>query len=223
MSVYGQQVIMEFQGDPDKNKEFSEILKEVQDVCIMNISAIEKINGYILKVEESVGKLMTVAFSGKSSKKALDDMRQLSIDVKKYVEEFNNWSKEQYKGVNFDKSLNKLRRLSKTFNNKYSEVTMEEKKKLMATLNDYRNKALDLIKPWAKGGSKGDTLLNDIKRLKDIDSSYSVTIYNTTLSMMNFAVNEYNYCLADFMYIQRLLKIERENSLIYKIVNRILD
>ena len=99
---------------------------------------------------------------------------------------------------------------------------MEGKKKFVEKYTSTLNKYLDFIKPWAKGGKEGDDILESAKNLKMIDDSLGAILYNYMLSIMDSVVKTYNVQRQNLIVIFRILKIEKEDSFMYKLVNRVL-
>ena len=216
-------IVLEFQGDPEKNKEFIDLLKEMENALEATEKDIRKVDEIIRKLGKDIKELYDeTAKKGFGQPNMLNKLKTITDHVKKEVEDYKSFMKENYKDVNIRKTYDNLKRKAKSFNNKYSQLTMEEKKKFVAKFQKSMQDMIEIVKPWAKNGKDGDEILNQIKTLENIDSILGKSLYKDMLNIMDMVVRMYNIHLSNCIVIFQTLKIEKEKGFMYKLVNRIL-
>ena len=217
MAVYGNyKYITEFQGNPEKNKEFMEILKDLDQLCSLNTERVKLLVGYLDKMIPLLKSVNNVS-KFKKVKDQIDGM----------VSEYNEWRDKEFKGVSGQVVWNRFIQKSKSFNNKYSELMMEEKKKINDKLDKLYDNVLKYIEPWSadkttKHSKKVSEVLDQFKRLEEIDSTYTSSVAKRFDEFYKFAISEANYTIGDINYVKKKLDLGREKSLLYKAVNKIL-
>lgn len=216
-------IVLEFQGDPDKNKEFIDLLKEMENALEAAEKDIRKMDEIIRRLGKDIKELYDeTAKKGFGQPNMLNKLKTITDHVKKEVEDYRSFTKDNYKDVNIRKTYDNLKKKAKSFNNKYSQLTMEEKKKFVAKFQKSIQDMREIIKPWAKNGKDGDEILNQIKTLENIDSILGKKLYKDMLDIMDLIVQTYNIHLSNCMVIFQTLKIEKEKGFMYKMVNRLL-
>lgn len=216
-------IVLEFQGDPEKNKEFIDLLKEMENALEAAEKDIRKMDEIIRRLGKNIKELYNeTAKKGFGQPNMLNKLKTITDHVKKEVEDYRSFTKDNYKDVNIRKTYDNLKKKAKSFNNKYSQLTMEEKKKFVAKFQKSIQDMREIIKPWAKNGKDGDDILKQIKTLENIDSILGKKLYKDMLDIMDLIVQVYNIHLSNCMVIFQTLKIEKEKGFMYKMVNRIL-
>lgn len=217
MAVYGNySYITEFQGNPEKNKEYMQILKDLDELCSLNTERVKLLVGYmdkmlsLLKSTNSVSKF-------KSTIDQIDDM----------VHKYNVWYDKAFKGVSGQVVFRNFIKKSKSFNNKYSELMMEEKKKMNDRLDKLYDTVLKTIEPWAADKSTGKSkkvaeAIEQFNRLNEIDSTYTDKVVKRFNEFYEFAISEANYTIGDINFCKKDLNLGKEKSLLYKAINKIL-
>lgn len=216
MAVYGNyKYITEFQGNPEKNKEFMEILKDINKICDLNTRRVKLLFGDLDKMLSLLKSTNNIS-KFKSTVDKIDGM----------VDEYNEWYEKEFKGISSKVIYNRFNTKSKSFNNKYSELMMEEKKKINDKLDKLYETILDTADPWldkSSGKSKKIAeIIVQIDRLKDIDVTYASKVSSRFNEFYKFAISESNYTIGDINYVKKNLDLGKEKSLLYKAVNKIL-
>ena len=217
MAVYGNyKYITEFQGNPEKNKEFMEILKDLDQLCSLNAERVKLLVGYLDKMIPLLKSVNNVS-KFKKVKDQIDGM----------VSDYNKWYDKEFKGVSGQVVWNRFIQKSKSFNNKYSELMMEEKKKINDKLDKLYDDVFKYIEPWSadkttKESKKVSEVLDQFKRLEEIDSTYTSSVAKRFSEFYNFAISEANYTIGDINYTKKKLDLGKEKSLLYKAINKLL-
>ena len=218
-----EKVVLEFQGNPDKNQEFIDLLNALDDYITLCFEGIEEYDNVIRKYGKLINDLESkIKKEGTAGSKNLELLKKIIDDLKKDVNNLEEESKKKFKGKNLMKTYDQLKNKAKSFNNKYSQITMEGKKKFVEKYTSILNKYLDFVEPWANGGKEGDDILDSVNNLKIIDNTFASTLYNCIISAMDTTVRVYEIQRDNLIYIFRILKIEKEDSFMYKLVNRVL-
>lgn len=218
-----QKVVLEFQGNPDKNQEFIDLLNALDDYITICFEHIEDYDKVLRKYGKIIGDLENkIKKEGATGSKNLTALKKITDDLKKDVADINEEVNSKLKGKNLFKTYDQLKSKARSFNNKYSQITMEGKKKFVEKYTSSLNKYLDFIRPWAKGGKEGDDILKSAKNLTMIDETLGTITYNLMLAIMDSVVKTYNVQRSNLIVIFRILKIEKEDSFMYKLVNKVL-
>lgn len=210
-NILDESVLLEYSGNDAKNKEFIAILNELEELLSAYIKTLEKLDESMTKLE---GLQEAIIKKPASFKDNLEKARNI-------IEEFNDFHKNLFKKLNGKVTWNGFISKSKKFNNKYSEITMEEKKKLHAKLKTYIEKIINLMDPWSKGGKEVNKVTDNFDKMKVIDKDYYNSFFNIFCSFYNTAFKEAQYTLNDIYYAMKILNIEREKSLMYKIIQAV--
>lgn len=128
-------------------------------------------------------------------------------------------------------SFMKLRRVCSKFKMKYSDEAMEEKKKLDSELNAIRDKVLTLGREWvqiqtADGKTnnktpKLDVLQKALDDAKKVDEDYWNQIFGAIKGLYQLLCQEVGATINDIYATRKMLKLDKENKLMYKIVNKL--
>lgn len=208
---YDPEALLEFSGDPKKNEEFIECLKDLDQLCTFNMDKIRKLADYLGKLSDLADQIMK---SPKKYKELLDKARG-------YVTEFNDWYNKTGKNISGMVTWNQFKQKVKKFNNKYSEITMEEKKKFNEKIVKYYGEISKLATPWAKNGKEIVKLHDKFDKLVELDRSYTQTFAKICDDCAGVLIEEANYTIGDVNYIIKALDVGKEQSLLYKVVNKV--
>lgn len=205
------EAILEFQGNPEKNKEFISILKDLEDLCNYNYERIKRLADDMDKLDKDADEAIK---DPKKFKEILERARQ-------YIQDFNEWYRKASKTINAPVTFKNFQSKIKKFNNKYSEITMDEKKKLRDKLLKIAKDIDAMIEPWAKGGKRIDAFKEKLTKLSVIDKDYFDKFNKYAWDNYDYFFSEYKYTFDDIAIICKYLNIERENTVMYKIVNKL--
>lgn len=217
--------ILEYSGNETKNEAFKECLKDLEELMLYFFDCIDKMTDILDKYLSLIKKAKTPADLQKASKQ-MDDIRT----------DYIKWRKERSKKIDGVVTWNAYKKQIKMFNNKYSQISLEEKKAFSKKINDMLVKGMKKIFGWAKMNTKKeevlksakysgcylDDLIKELDRIKSIDAAYHDRIYNNVAGLHNTVVDEYNYTYGDVQYINKTLNIEIEKGIVFKIVNTLL-
>lgn len=199
--------LLEYKGNDIKNDIFIQVLDDVDDICKMNM---DKISAY----EDAVSKMMTLGRN--SNEKSIKDNLVKAREIGRKTGEDLNKIKSYYGPLTF----NLIKSEVKKFNNKYSSVTMGEKKKLAEKLNAYKKKLIEIGKNY----EENSTLEKDWTKILDKLETYDVAARKEFLDLVNSwmvgIINEVNWTINDIDTVLKLMNIEKtEKSIIYKVMN----
>ena len=200
------EIVTEMKGNQITNDIFKQVLDDLEDLCAMNM---DKIKMY----DEAIEKMLsTVEGINK------DNAGQKMVDVRNIGRSVNE-ERSKIKGHYGPLSFSLLKTQVTKFNNKYSYVTMSDKKKLASKLISYKS----LLKKY---GKKYDSKEFTTKYLKFIDSfeasdpSLRSTAIDFIDSWVNAIISEINATLGDIEAILTELDIKNtEKSLKFKVLN----
>ena len=206
-SVLYEDYLLEYKGNDIKNDIFIQVLDDVDDLCKMNM---DKISTF----ENAVSTMMNLAKNSneKSIKNNLVKARQLGRDTNDEI----NKIKSYYGPLTFALVKSEV----KKFNNKYSSVSMQEKKKLAAKLTAYRKKLVEIGKKYEYNSSLDKEWIKVLDKLETYDVSARNEFLDLVGSWASGIINEVNWTIGDIDAILKLMDIERlEKSIIYKVMN----
>lgn len=215
-SAIEEAVLLEFKGNQDKTEAFKIICEEMAGLCEFNYKKIQTvktaINEMISALEKGI-KASTDKATGDMVVKVRETGRQCQKDIDKLAKEY---------GVNYPVTLTVFRKDVKSFTVKYSEVTMEEKKRIADKLQAMDKKIYEIGKEYSTSNEKFHdkmlALYDDIAKAGK--SSTLNTPYDTLMSWLNYIVSECNLTSQDIKGIMTDLNIKKtENSFIYKVLN----
>ena len=214
--------ILEFKGNESKNEAFKECLKDLEALLTYFISVIEKGLGYMDQILALSKKAKN---SPKEFKKCVDEMD-------KFADEFVSWKKQASKSICGSVTWKTFASQIKKFNNKYSEITMEEKKALSAKVEKMIDKVFKICTPWYDmkrngkllpgSSAKYEELRTVYKELEKIDKSYANSVNDIFTDFDKYIGSEINPTLNDMFYVMTALNIKFEESWRFKLVNKVL-
>lgn len=214
--------ILEFKGNETKNEAFKECLKDLENLLTYFISVIEKGLGYMDQI---------LALS-KKAKNNPKEFKKYINEMDKFADEFVAWKKQASKSICGSVTWKTFASQIKKFNNKYSEITMEEKKALSSKVEKMIDKVFKMCTPWYDmkrngkllpgSSAKYEELKNLYKELEKIDKSYANSVNDIFVDFDKYIGSEINPTLNDMFYVMKALNIQFEDSLRFKLVNKVL-
>lgn len=202
-------LLLEYKGNDVKNNIFIQVLKDVDDICKMNM---DKISAY----EDILSKMLSIGRTS-NSKNVKDNLlkcRNIGRDANNKLPEI---SKDYYGPLTFDLIKKEVRK----FNNKYGSISMQEKKKLADKLNKYKDKLNTIGENYSSGSSSfNKECINILDKIESFDVAARREFADLLSSWLDGLLDEVNYTIGDINYVLKLLDIERlERSIIYKALN----
>lgn len=211
MGIYGK-ILLEYSGNPVKNAEFKEVLDEVDELITVFMKNIRR-------VDSEMDKILT---AGNQILKSKGSYKTKLDTIKKDRDDYIDWQDDLFKPVNGQVTWRRLGSKVRTFNNKYSTVTMEEKKKLDKKLRDFLDELDKTIDPWCKDKKKVNKFIELRDKLKDIDDAYTESLNKIFCDYYDYLFNEVQATYHDIRTVIRDLNVNKENSLSYKFIQAIL-
>lgn len=208
--------LLEYAGKDEKNEEYKKLLSDMEanlKKCIDNTALIGKwldtIVPTLKKIKNESSPVIKIL---EESKKAYNKM-VTATSVAFGQREWNEMTKQYMK----------FKKASKTFNNKYSTVGLDNKKAMEQKLRQYDTQVGKFVREWLQEGSpKMFELMKEFDRAKYIDRN-NVGDYcryiNTGLRYYVFGVRA---CMSWLHSIRKCMNIKFEGSLRYKIVQKVL-
>lgn len=219
MSFYGNELILEYKGNDSKNKEFTNSLNNIKNYY-------DDFLNYIIEQSNFINK----------SLKYLESIK--SIDQVKNPTQFSSIIKDYNKLIHsFDTTINKQEliykdflKLRKSFNNKYSYISLDERKKLKLHIDNIKDKINKLLYTYSIDNKEFIDKLNNLQdnyyKLvysipeNELSDDYHDDVYFMTDAMMSNFDSICEICLNRLDLLIKYLRIDKiENSLGYKILN----
>ena len=218
MAVYGNyKYITEFQGNPEKNKEFIEILNGFKKIC-------EIIKHGSKKLIDILNRLLPSLKSINNNSK----LTKLMNESEKWADDWNDWKQKELKGLSPHDLQQDYKRKVKNFNNKYSEIIMEEKKKINNELDKFEKELDTMVSPWSadpktRTCKKMEDIREELRRISStINEQYAERLYSKIKEVYNAAIDEIEWGYNSINLTKKALNIEAENKVLYKVVNKLL-
>lgn len=191
-----------------KNDIFVQVLDDCDDICKMNMDKIKTYEATVLKIFD----LMKTSKDKNVIKQNLTKARQAGRDTNDAI--------KKIKGIYGPITFGFIKTEVKKFNNKYSYITMAEKKKLAAKLEQYKSKLREYGEKYKVNGSFDKQLIPCIDKLDSLDVAARNEFVGLINSWLDGIIKEVNWTIEDINYILNLLDIEKtENSIVYKALN----
>ena len=219
MSYYGNELILEYKGNDFKNKEFTNSLNNIKNYY-------DDFLNYIIEQSNFINK----------SLKYLESIK--SIDQVKNPTQFSSIIKDYNKLIHsFDTTINKQEliykdflKLRKSFNNKYSYISLDERKKLKLHIDNIKDKINKLLYTYSIDNKEFIDKLNNLQdnyyKLvysipeNELSDDYHDDVYFMTDAMMSNFDSICEICLNRLDLLIKYLRIDKiEISLGYKILN----
>ena len=190
---------------------------------------IKYVAGYYIEIIKTFDKILVEITSRLNACKTKEDIVAVYNDIRtKYPEQSREKYKEFDSTQGSSQSFTKLRRVCKKFNIKYSDEAMEEKKKIDIELTKLKESILDIAGYWCTVDGKGNNLkkVNALNKafdhIKDINEEYYKLSLNEVAEIFTLMIQEIQYTLNDIAFTRSYLKLKKEKSLTYKIVNKLI-
>jgi hypothetical protein len=206
MSVYGNNILIEYSGKPENNEEYKKLLEELDEMFKFYVDILDLVGKHIMKCSKIKVK------DEASFRKALNDLYK---DADKTNKEFA----DLYKDMEEMPTYRRFDALSKKFSVKYSNITMEDKKKYSVIFIDRLH---DLVKIADQFDSKWINDLNaTLPTLRSIDAVYTDKYIQHTQLWYDAFYNEFQRTSQNMRYCIFKLDTKRENTLRYQLVQKI--
>ena len=215
-SALDEAVLLEFKGNKDKTEAFKIICEEMAGLCEFNYKKIQTVKKAIDEMISYINqgiKASTDKATGEYVVKVRETGRKCQKDIDALAKEY---------GVNYPITLTVFRKDVKSFTVKYSEVTMEEKKRIADKLETMDKKIYAIGKEYSTTNKEfHDKILGLYDEIAKAGKSSALnTSHETLLSWLDYIVQECNLTSQDIKGIMADLNIKKtEGSFIYKVLN----
>ena len=210
-----------FDGDPAQNAEYIALLKEMDKF----VSHIVDLLDADFDIADDILKLFEA--HAKKDKSKEDVQKLLSDCLNRFDSGNKKYNKNLYKEY-YEKFV-KFNRISKSFNNRYSKITMAEKKvidekfdKILATLYG------DIVRDWfhfqAFGNKtpKSDRFQQAFLKIKEIDRDSAINLSQRVINpLYSYIAKCWSNTVQNVNYMRRILGIELEDTAKWKIVHKL--
>lgn len=212
---------LKFDGNSEANKEFIDILDEINKFLEYNADVVDE----DFNMAENI--LKCIENHAKSAKDA-SDIKKCISDCLNILDKGNSkFEKEKYE--KFSNTYKKFFRLRNSFNNKYSKITMLEKEKIDAKLDQlltslYNSKVKDwfYFEQYKNKCVNTDRLNKAYVTLKEIDRDSAVELSERIINpLYSYLAKCWSAEVRSVMSIRSLLDIEIKDTLKWKIVHKI--
>ena len=210
-----------FDGDPAKNAEYIALLNEMDAFITYMVDVMEG----DFAVADDILKLFEDA--AKKAKKKEDLDKLLSACLNRMDKGNTTYNSATYKKY-YDLYV-KFNRLSRSFNNRYSKITMAEKKVVDSKFDQILEKlSTGMVRDWfvfqeiGNETPKTDRLNEAYLKLKEVDRDSAVNIANRIINTMYKVISSsWSQTVGNVRYMRKILGIELEVTTNWKIVHKI--
>jgi hypothetical protein len=219
--------LLEYAGNEEKNKQFVKSLKQLEQYIVdfhdYGVQAFA-VGDEFIKIMEPLKKLKDDD-KGRKEAAAIGNRIQNALDnYNGRIKDGNDKFSEHYR------NFAEFKRLAKKFNNKFSNITINDKKALDKKLDELINATLTnpKIKAWVQLEQRQPTpqydklvaLFDDFKR---VDRQTALKILNETINpYLQYQWSVLRQVIGFTNYVRKLIGSENDKKLSYKIVNKIL-
>ena len=205
--------LLEYSGDKYKNEQFKKTLQEIEKYFIAYVKEIEILDNMLVKVTGYYNKSKNVNTARKAYTEAVKECKAGAKSINSLFESLNT-------GTN---PFTKFQSQAGSFNNKYSSVTMEEKKMFDSKIKDYIDNINNIIEPWAgndgKNGPKIQALIDSVEKFQENMPELGDKAAKLPYSYYEYMFKAYKEDMYICQYIRKKLGLEIEGSFKWKIVH----
>lgn len=212
----------QFTGDPTKNAEYIAFLKEMEGLA-----------NFLVQLFRNKHKLMNeitdVIDEGGKNAQTSEDVKKVLNKCLNLMDEYNN-DIDQKTWQSYMQKLSKFKKLSNTFNNKYSKITMAEKEVIDAKIDELinhigTNYIMDYVKfaELNNDTPQFDRLLKGWEALKEVDRDMGCNIASRVINpLLGWLYQGWRECIGNLYYLRGLLGLKLKNTNRWKIVHALL-
>ncbi|MBR6289262.1 MAG: hypothetical protein IKR19_08005 [Acholeplasmatales bacterium] len=214
--------LLEYAGNPEKNKILIRLMKEMEsrleeyyEEVIFCVDALDQMAATISKEAKKGDKCnaKTAAYAVEGIYKKVDS-KLTSKDYKEYVKKYNT-------------TFSALKKICNSFGVKFNDVVMEDKKafdnKLAAAVKKVKNN--NKVTRWIPTEQGTTQIIKDLNKDLDtlgIDNKDAVqNIVKNFQPVYNYTYYAIYGYMGNINYIRKVLGLEKENTIFYKIINKL--
>ena len=199
--------LTEFKGNEVKNNVFIQVLDDVDELLRVFMDRIKL-------YDETATKMKAIAST--ATEKNINDKL---VECRKLGREAGEEDRK-LKGINGQLTWSLVKMEVSKFNNKYSYITMSEKKKLAAKMQAYQKKLNEYAKKYSSDSPDEEEWIKLLDKLESINISARNEFSSLINSWMNGVISEVNATNNDINTTLKDLNIEKtEKSIVYKVLN----
>jgi len=208
MSIYGKDILREYSGNDYDNKNFANCMEELS-----------KIGKYYVQVDSDIADHINFVLTSMKKVKTADQMKKLLQSCYNHGDDTAKKINAAYDNFSEAPTFNRFRSLSKKFSVKYSDVTMEEKKKWAGVFTGYHKDMVNVVTPFNDAWYKEANA--EISRLDRVDYEYTGKLVDHLSSWLRLLDGYFRYTHNNILYVLNKLNPGFEDSLKYKIVQKL--
>lgn len=208
MGIYSDMILQEYSGNEYDNKNFASCMQELS-----------KIGAYYVEIDKMIAAHVDFVLNEmKKCKKEADFKKMINICYN-HADDTNKNLNDTYKKFSERPTFNRFKSLVKKFSVKYSNVTMEEKKKWAEVFTQYHKDMIDIVTPYDKKWV--DKLFEEVDRCKKLDYENTGKIVDHIAAWYNCLYDYYGYTHNNILYVLYKLDIGFEDTFRYKMIQKI--
>ena len=208
MSIYGYNILQEYSGNDADNQNYANVLKELDEIA-----------KYYVEVDKAIAENVNYIVDKMKSVKKSEDMKKILQDCYNHSDDTVKKMNEIYGKFSEAPTFRRFTALSKKFSVKYSNITMEEKKKWAKAFKEHHVAIVNIIVPFNKGWV--NSVNEEIRRLDRIDYEYSGKFVNLINAWYQALYNYVGYTHNNILYVIRKLDTGFEDTFKYKMVQKL--
>lgn len=218
--------LLEYAGNEEKNKQFVKSLKQLEQYIVdfhdYGVQAFA-VGDQMLKIMEPLKKL-------KDDEKGRKEAESIGNRIQNLIDKYNNDLGKDGKFDEHYRNFAEFKRLARKFNNKFSNITINDKKALDKKLDELINATLTnpKVKAWVKleqnqKTPQYDKMVELFDEFKRVDRQTALKILNETINpYLQYQWNVLRRVIGFTNYVRSLIGANNDKKLTYKIVNKVL-
>ena len=208
MGIYGTDILHEYSGKEIDNKNFAKCMEELDKIAKYYVDLDKMIADHINFCVNELKKCKKEADVKKALNNAYNDADATN---KKINDTFNKFSERP--------TFSRFKSLIRKFSVKYSDVTMEEKKKWHEVFKKYHLDMIDIVEPFDEKWIK--FINNEIDRCKKLDYQETLKMVAQIQAWYDTQYNYFRYTHGNILYVLYKLDTGFEDTIRYKMIQKI--
>ena len=220
-------VYLEFAGNEEKNKQFIKSLQQLENY----LNDYHDWTIYAISLGDKILAEMVKASKLKDDEKGRNECKAICDRIKNIIDNYNS---DPSNGKDFSahrRNFEEFKRLSKKFNNKFSSISMEEKKALDTKLDKLIDTTLSnpKVTAWVKTSQtqksipQYDKLVVAFNKMKEVNRDAALDCLRNYINpYLEFQYDILRGTIGFTNYVRSLIGAENDKKLSYKIVNKLL-
>lgn len=207
--------VQEIVGNANKNNNFIQVLDQIDGLMTMFIDKIKLVDEYLYWMSDQLDKTNEKTFN-----KVFSDCKTRGRETNKKLDKIKDDFKKKY-GKDGKDIWPDFKRQIKMFNNKYTETSMENKKKLDTKLESYFKLLKEVLDRYQDEGEYDKKAYNTYKKIDNFNVTYSNAYSDFEQAWYKYIWNEAKYTINDLLFVVDELNIKKlEKSPLFKFLNK---